>query len=89
MQVVKYGVVRMSLLCQDLVDWDRLYIAGRMQKPVLTLHKSRSIEEANRKNRISSLVASLLLLPEKFKSQVYHKPDQVGKGRQKVLQPAP
>ena len=70
LQVVKYGVVRMKLLYEDLVNWDRLYVAGRMQKPVLTLQSNQTIEDANYRNRVSSLVASLLMLPEKFKSQV-------------------
>ena len=70
LQVVKYGVVRMKLLYEDLVNWDRLYVAGRMQKPVLALQSNQTIEDANYRNRVSSLVASLLMLPEKFKSQV-------------------
>jgi translocator assembly and maintenance protein 41 len=31
---IKYGVVDMSDLTSDLMHWDTMYIAGRMQKPV-------------------------------------------------------
>lgn len=32
--VVKYGVVSMEMIERDLRDWETLYLAGRMQKPV-------------------------------------------------------
>ena len=34
---IKYGVITISDLLDDLRDWDTLYCAGRMQKPVRTL----------------------------------------------------
>jgi translocator assembly and maintenance protein 41 len=33
-QRVKYGVISMDALLKDLTEWDSLYVAGRMQKPV-------------------------------------------------------
>lgn len=67
--VVKYGVIRKDLLCSDLRDWDTLYAAGRLQKPVLTLRADREVVAANLQNQASALTASLLLLPRRFTSQ--------------------
>jgi mitochondrial translocator assembly and maintenance protein 41 len=33
--IIKYGVVSMHHLERDLLEWETLYLAGRMQKPVL------------------------------------------------------
>jgi len=34
---IKYGVVSIDKLCKDLIDWETLYLAGRMHKPVKIL----------------------------------------------------
>ncbi|KAJ0081350.1 hypothetical protein Patl1_12112 [Pistacia atlantica] len=33
-QMLKYGVVRMHDLVQDIMNWERCYLSGRLQKPV-------------------------------------------------------
>lgn len=33
-QTIKYGVVTMDHLCKDLIEWQTLYLSGRMHKPV-------------------------------------------------------
>ena len=70
--MVKYGVIRKELLCSDLRGWDTLYTAGRLQKPVLTLLGDAEVSAANARNRQSALLTSLLLLPQRFTSQVGH-----------------
>lgn len=69
-QVVKYGVISKDSLCRDLSIWDTLYTAGRLQKPVLTLEADAEVDKASRQNRMSALIASLLLLPKLFSEKV-------------------
>ena len=69
-QVVKYGVIRKDALCRDLQQWDTLYTAGRLQKPVLTLQADEDVVTASRQNLLSALTASLLLLPKRFSEKV-------------------
>lgn len=41
-RLVKYGVISHSKLKQDLMEWDCMYIAGRMHKPILALNQKQS-----------------------------------------------
>lgn len=65
-QLVKYGVMDVDTLCQDLLDWDTLYISGRMHKPVAMLTTDARVRLAQQVNLTSALRTSLLLLPERF-----------------------
>jgi translocator assembly and maintenance protein 41 len=40
---IKYGVVNIETLCRDLLEWDTLYLAGRLQKPVLLIYSALTI----------------------------------------------
>lgn len=64
--LIKYGVVNIDTLCRDLSQWDTLYLAGRLQKPVKILRDHPSVRLANQVNLISALRVALLLLPEEF-----------------------
>lgn len=64
--LIKYGVVNIDTLCRDLTDWDTLYLAGRLHKPVKILRDDARVRFANQKNLLSALRTALLLLPEKF-----------------------
>lgn len=64
--LIKYGVVNLDTLCNDLSTWSTLYIAGRLQKPVKILRDDPRVRLANQINLISALRTALLLLPPSF-----------------------
>ncbi|KAE8322571.1 MMP37-like protein [Aspergillus sergii] len=67
--LIKYGVANMDTICRDLLTWDTLYIAGRLQKPTRTIWNSSRVQEANQANLLSAINVALLLLPETFTEQ--------------------
>jgi mitochondrial translocator assembly and maintenance protein 41 len=67
--LIKYGVVNLDTLCRDLSEWDTLYLAGRLQKPVKILRDNPSVRLANQVNLISAVRTALLLLPPHFTEQ--------------------
>ncbi|KAH8911578.1 mitochondrial matrix Mmp37 [Coniochaeta sp. PMI_546] len=64
--LVKYGVVNLDTLERDLREWDTLYLAGRLHKPVKILRDDARIRLANQINLLSALRTALLLLPPNF-----------------------
>lgn len=68
--LVKYGVIKTNHLISDLNNWDRLYVAGRLHKPVEFIFNScdqnETLRSALRFNKESALRAGLLQLPESF-----------------------
>ena len=64
----KYGVVSVNAMCDDLVNWRHMFVAGRMQKPVVALGGAIDprVTAAQSINARSALAAALLLLPEEF-----------------------
>ncbi|XP_053595355.1 phosphatidate cytidylyltransferase, mitochondrial [Microplitis demolitor] len=68
-RLIKYGVVSESALIEDLLDWNYLYLAGRLHKPIHILcppSENSSIQTALAQNLKNAAHAALLLLPEKF-----------------------
>jgi translocator assembly and maintenance protein 41 len=64
--LIKYAVVDIDTLRRDLSDWDTLYLAGRLHKPVKILFEEPNIRLANQRNLISAVRCALLLLPQTF-----------------------
>lgn len=72
--MIKYGVVNLDTLAQDLGDWTTLYLAGRLQKPVKILRDDPRIRLQNQINLLSALRTALLMLPETFtERQLYER----------------
>ncbi|XP_008482640.1 phosphatidate cytidylyltransferase, mitochondrial [Diaphorina citri] len=65
---LKYGIINRQHFLSDLLDWQHLYVAGRLHKPVFTFHKLTNYElsAAIHLNLTSAVHAALLLLPEHF-----------------------
>ncbi|KAI1081812.1 mitochondrial matrix Mmp37 [Whalleya microplaca] len=64
--LIKYGVVNIDTLCKDLSEWNTLYLAGRLHKPVKILRDDPKVRLANQINLLSALRTALLLLPPTF-----------------------
>ncbi|PON48000.1 Mitochondrial matrix Mmp [Trema orientale] len=68
-KMFKYGVVRMHDLVQDILNWERFYLCGRLQKPVHILVDNLDVESLNSVNLRAAVSAALLLLPMKFSEE--------------------
>ncbi|GBC04001.1 hypothetical protein RclHR1_05460004 [Rhizophagus clarus] len=64
--MIKYGVVSIDRMCKDLLNWETLYLAGRMHKPVKILKDDPRVRLAQQVNLASALRTALLLLPKDF-----------------------
>jgi translocator assembly and maintenance protein 41 len=70
--LIKYAVVNYETLHRDLTEWDTLYLAGRLHKPVKVLFEEPNLRVANQRNLLSAVRCSLLLLPPTFtEKQLY------------------
>lgn len=65
-RMIKYGVIQREALVRDLLSWDTLYIAGRLQKPVMIIKSNEEIDRAMEVNRKHAVKAAVLLLPKIF-----------------------
>jgi mitochondrial translocator assembly and maintenance protein 41 len=65
-RLMKYGVISTKHALEDLLDWNDLYLAGRLHKPVQILKSNLEIEKAMGINHDHAIQTSLLLLPEQF-----------------------
>ncbi|TIB71883.1 hypothetical protein E3Q18_02013 [Wallemia mellicola] len=66
---LKYGVISVDDLCRDLLDWETLYVSGRMHKPVRVIKDDARVKLAQQVNLTSALRTALLLLPAEFSQQ--------------------
>ena len=70
--LIKYGVISKQSMLADCLDWDHLYLSGRLHKPVRILTdpvRGEDIKQALRLNLQSAMHAALLLLPESFSEE--------------------
>lgn len=74
-RMVKYGVISHAKLIKDLTEWESMYVAGRMHKPILPINNNVSIDNPATKlsdeimdlqqnyNLKYAITSALLLLP--------------------------
>ena len=67
-RLMKYGVISTQALMNDLLDWEMLYVSGRLHKPVLIVHQSpdQSLNAALSTNLQSAVHTALLLQADTF-----------------------
>ncbi|KAJ3245057.1 Mitochondrial translocator assembly and maintenance protein 41 [Chytriomyces hyalinus] len=65
-QRIKYGVISMKHLIQDLNEWNNFYVAGRFQKPIRILRGDSRVKLSNDENLANAVRVALLLLPPQF-----------------------
>ncbi|ODV87127.1 hypothetical protein CANARDRAFT_26552 [[Candida] arabinofermentans NRRL YB-2248] len=72
---LKYGVTSIDNLMNDLINWDTMYLSGRLHKPVAIIRNSPNISLLNQYNLVNTIKLSILLLDldEITESQLYYK----------------
>jgi len=67
-RIIKYGVIDLQDFSNDMLNWETMYVAGRLHKPVLSLKglDDPSIDSMFKRNLRSAVETSLLTLPESF-----------------------
>ncbi|XP_013422051.1 phosphatidate cytidylyltransferase, mitochondrial [Lingula anatina] len=67
-RLIKYGVISTRRLTADLLDWDTLYVGGRLHKPVMILKEpsGENLKAALHTNLASAVHTALIILPEHF-----------------------
>lgn len=66
---VKYGVVSVDDLCDDMENWSFLYLAGRLQKPCFVVRDAPRVHLSNQINLSNAIAAALLQLPKTFSEE--------------------
>jgi hypothetical protein len=68
---IKYGIISLDTLCQDLLDWTHLYASGRMHKPIRIVRggADKRVLVAAQVNLTSALRVALLRLGERFRER--------------------
>ena len=68
-------MISSSSFIADLLDWEWLYVSGRLHKPVMPLiePKSSTIRSAIQLNLQNAIHTTLLLMPEAFQEDTLYR----------------
>ncbi|KAH3671698.1 hypothetical protein OGAPHI_000403 [Ogataea philodendri] len=71
---LKYGVTSMKSLVSDLMNWDTMYLSGRLHKPVAVVRNAPKISLLNQYNLTNAIKLALLLVNKSDISEyeLYH-----------------
>ena len=67
----KYGVIEEKDLVRDLEEWDTLYLAGRLHKPVKWFKEKRSLKVPLRNNLESAVRVSFAMMSDEIKEVTF------------------
>jgi translocator assembly and maintenance protein 41 len=66
-------VTTVDTLCSDLLNWDTLYLAGRMHKPIRIIKDDPRVRLTQQVNLVSAARVALLTLPARFdRAALFH-----------------
>jgi translocator assembly and maintenance protein 41 len=66
-------VTTVDTLCSDLLNWDTLYLAGRMHKPIRIIKDDPRVRLTQQVNLVSAARVALLTLPARFdRATLFH-----------------
>ncbi|OMH84379.1 Phosphatidate cytidylyltransferase, mitochondrial [Zancudomyces culisetae] len=63
---LKYGVISVDSMTNDLLGWTSMYLAGRLHKPTLVLQDDPFIRLCEQVNLANAVRVALLMLPKNF-----------------------
>jgi mitochondrial translocator assembly and maintenance protein 41 len=69
---IKYGIISLKNLMNDLTGWETLYVSGRLHKPTKILKSNEMVNGAIKANLEHAINTSLLLLPENFTKEDFY-----------------
>lgn len=72
-RIIKYGIISTGSLIDDLLDWDTLYVSGRLHKPVNVVHHEEmaDLTAALSANHRSAVHSALLILSDTFTEEEF------------------
>ena len=73
-RTIKYGVISQRDFINDLMDWETLYVSGRLHKPVDVVHRRMNgqLQTAMQANLQSAVHTALLTLSDSFTEEDFY-----------------
>ena len=68
-RLLKYGVIETSDLRRDLLEWEVMYVAGRLHKPVQLIRNTEELDHCMDVNKDYAIYTALAMLPSRFSEE--------------------